>query len=217
MQNLLVSGDILEKMVSAGLWFVDVPRTGSTSIKSILAKKFGPVFGKSGNQQGVMKGMIPDHTPAVQIRAAVGDKVWEKLYTFSFVRNPWDRAVSLYLYRTQNNHSLTVPFRNYILSLRQPGKDPESPFSYHGYHFGNWRYVCSEQGQQIVDFVGKFENREADLKIVSQQTGVDYQLLLGEHIGNSERKPYSDYYDDETREIIAEHYARDIELFDYEF
>ena len=217
MQELLVPEDALEKVVAAGLWFVDVPRTASTSIKSVLTEKFGAVFGKTGNQQGVAQGLIPDHTPADQLRAAIGDKIWDGLYTFSFVRNPWDRAVSLYLYRTQNNHSLTIPFRDYILSLRLPAKGPESPFSYHGYHYGNWRYVCDERGQLIVDFVGKFENREADLKIVAQQTGIDYQSLLGERIGTSARKPYSDYYDDETRQIIEEHYARDIELFGYSF
>ena len=43
------------------------------------------------------------HEDALEIKNKIGDKNWKKHFTFSFVRNPWDKVVSHYHYRKLKN------------------------------------------------------------------------------------------------------------------
>jgi len=208
---------IRNRVKEVKIWFVDIPRTGSTSIKASLASIHGRVFGKYGVRQGVKKGLISDHTTALEMRDLLGEDIWEDIFSFAFVRNPWDRMVSLYLYRTQIEQVTDMTFKDYVVQLCKHGPESHYLFDFHAFHYENWQYVCNDKGEQIVDFVGKYENRSEDLKTVSECTNISYQYLIKHKYSVTDRTHYSEYYDDETRQLIAERYARDIELFDYQF
>ena len=74
--------------------------------------------------------------------------------------------------------------------------------------------ICEERGLR-ADFIGEFENLQQDFDTVCDQIGIPRQELP--HINKTTRKHYTEYYDDETREAVADYYHEDIEAFGYSY
>ena len=70
-----------------------------------------------------------------------------------------------------------------------------------------------------VDFVGRFESLEDDLKQRWTRSGSasTRRCRAPRPPSAKPHKPYRDYYDGDTREIVGDWYAREIELLDYAF
>ena len=79
---------------------------------------------------------------------------------------------------------------------------------------GQYRYLTDRKGQLIVDFVGWYERLEEDFLYICEKIDVDFHMP---HVNKSERDNYQNYYDDESREMLAKLSRKDIELFDYSF
>ena len=63
-------------------------------------------------------------------------------------------------------------------------------------------------------------NQHNDLQYISQKIGVNidsniYQRKI--QMRDKNKKHYIEYYNEETKQIVAEKYAKDIEYFGYEF
>lgn len=171
----------------------------------------------AGTSIGEAIGMpVKDHLTAKEVIAKIGETKWNEAYKFTFVRNPWDKAVSLYEYRRKKDRteiaSRGISFSDWVVMTYGEEKD----FSY--YNVKSFQpqveWLKNNRGKVDMDFIGKFESINQDFDHIRKVIGLDTVLP---HRNASKRDTYHSYYDDETREIVARWFREDIELFDYRF
>jgi hypothetical protein len=81
--------------------------------------------------------------------------------------------------------------------------------------FNHLDYVTDEAGNLIVDFIGRFESLEHDVQCVFNTLGFSDVTL--QHHNATQRSHYRDYYNEATRKLVAQRYAKDIDFFAYTF
>jgi len=141
-----------------------------------------------------------EHMPAWQIRDYVGEDVWRSYYKFAFDRNPWDRQVSWYFYKTKSK-GRRPSFERFMRSRIAFVRNYE---------------LYAIDGAVAVDFVGRFENLNEDLASVLKTVGAKTDLALPK-TNVSESGDYQSYYTPELRDLVAEWYAPEIKLLGYTF
>ena len=75
--------------------------------------------------------------------------------------------------------------------------------------------LCDAQGKLLMDYVGKLETLDEDWKFICERIGIPHVELPRKNV--SVKRPYTDYYTPETRDLVARHWAQEIELFGYTF
>ena len=79
-------------------------------------------------------------------------------------------------------------------------------------------WLLDKDGNMLVDFVAKYENRQADLAYIGKKINCP---KLGQERKLVEFTPkayhYSEYYDSELRDFVAEVAKWEIEKFNYSF
>jgi hypothetical protein len=147
-----------------------------------------------------------EHMPAWRIREQVGEPVWNSYYKFCFERNPWDKVVSYYLWKKHGQGKALPEFGEYVLTKT------------HRLPMDAGLYI-DEAGQSQVDHVYDFHNLKAEVAALYDRLGLKFEgSLPREKTGiKMDRKPYQDYYTDETRDKVAEVFRREIALIGYTF
>ena len=145
-----------------------------------------------------------EHMPAWRVRAYVGEEIWTSYYKFAFDRNPWDRQVSWYLYKTKSK--ATRPSFEQFMESR--------------YAFVDNHDIYRLDETVAVDFLGRYENLEEDLNRVLAEAGVHEQIAVPK-VNVTPKKDkarnYRSYYSPKLRDLVAEWYAPEIELLGYGF
>jgi hypothetical protein len=177
--------------------FIHINKTGGRSIETAL-------------------GCIYEHKTALQKRCEVGGDVWRKKFTFAFVRNPWDRVVSQYFFRLETRQDgifeNDISFEDWVRLVYQ--ERSQAYLTHRNLFIPQSAWVTDEDGHQIIDFVGRFEQIETDFERVADRIGFDGDLP---HKNESSRNHYRDYHTDETKKIVSRFFEEDIKRFGYKY
>ena len=197
--------------------FFAVPKTATHTIREALRQHTD----ENDWEQQVLYGQqflpIPEiarlkhgHISAEQIRPHLDDDVWNDYFKFGFVRNPFDRFVStcFFLNRSDPNFAqVAVPFMKDRLQRHR--------FQQRILVKPQYQQLCWSGGDVALDYIGRYESLQQSYDEICARIGIP-----GNELGvknTSKHKTFDSYYDDDLRSSVAEFYAEDLRIFDYEF
>lgn len=198
--------------------FVHIPKTGGSSIESVFGYNLWDknAFADNYYNLDLALGFCPkrkkylQHLTMNEIESFAKNKI-DGYFRFAFVRNPWSRAVSDYLFYTRGQ---TASFKDFLLTPNDRISnnvkiDPSHLIEQH-------RFIYNENNNLMVDFVGKFESLQEDFNIICDQ--INYPRTKLPHNNKSlHNGSYKSYYNQETYDIVNQKFAKDIKLFNYNF
>jgi hypothetical protein len=76
-------------------------------------------------------------------------------------------------------------------------------------------FVTGADGELLSNYIGRVEEMQQSYDEVAKRIGIATATL--EKVNPSSRRDYREYYDDELIDGVAKLYARDLELFGYQF
>jgi len=163
---------------------------------------------RTGPDERVVYTILHGQVAHVQRQLA---EVFEASWKFAIVRNPWDRAVSAYFYcRRLGQIPREVSFKDY---LRRDFSQMSRFVLVHSRPLSE--ILAGPGGCRYLDFIGRFENLQAGFNHICRVLGIAQTSLPHRHGTN--HKPYWEYYDRESIELVKRKYAEDIRCFGYEF
>ncbi len=205
--------------------YVEVPKVACTSIKTALAQVLGMEV--TGGNPHDIDWPTPQRAPSQSIPLFPG------LFTFAFVRNPWDRLVSCYRDKIGGEVDrytyftiragvancfarfdaiiAGMSFDEFVGAVASISDEEADA------HFrSQYTFLANDDGHITLDFVGRFERLTEDFRWIQDQLGLPMTELSRLQVAGKPRK-YVDFYTRETRWIVAKRFREDIEMFGYEF
>ena len=195
---------------------IRIPKTASTSVTTALNSYFD--IKGTGDRESVYY----YHTKAELIKDHFVSENWDynSYFKFAFVRNPFARIVSAFFYlrNTELRFRCDRQVRNELgllkMDFKQFVKEKLLDTSYMHFNQIIGKSIMSCDLDKF-DFIGKTENMQTDCDEICDLIKRPKRVLP--YTNESKHKHYTEYYDDETRQIVAGKYAKDIEMFGYEF
>lgn len=199
--------------------FLANPKTASTSVRKILDEY-------SDHKILENKGMYHEHWTARQYKRIFENLGydWENFYKFINIRNPWDKYVSNFHFSKPDSNFKPfynkeydrksvglVSFNEWVkFHLAELKKPPQGCYRID-------RFAGDGDGNIIVDDVFPIENFSVNtlpglLKCLNLKRDIELPIL-----NTTKRDGYRDYYDEQSKKLVAQYCFLDIEYGQYKF
>jgi hypothetical protein len=134
---------------------------------------------------------------------------FETFFKFTIIRNPYDRIVSAWHWRSKVVGDFDGSLKDFILATlaRSDAWSYRARLGLEGLDF--------EGSVKKLDFVARFETLGDDIRFICSRVGLDHTKFP--HTNETVHRPYWEYYDDETRELFTNEFKIEIDYFGYEF
>lgn len=212
------------------LLFIASPKTGSTSVQSILldldpkGERFTITLGDRVIDSSYVNSDSLGHATASEFREVLGPERYDALRTIGFVRDPIEKLVSAYFFtrkgsirdvlniRTAKSKWPLVSKRIVAITLARL-----LPFTVWALVFPMKKcsdYFLDSQGNLIVDFLGSTSRLETDLAGILNDLKVQMDVQKIPHLNRSKHKKVEEYVAPEgiLFKYLAKRYADDIRL-----
>ncbi|TCI04448.1 hypothetical protein EZV61_00275 [Corallincola luteus] len=185
--------------------FIHIPKAAGTSVLSAMM---------GGNENPDR-----DHTGYKTYLEANPGK-FDRYFKFTFVRDPWDRLISVYTYLKGGGNGGSDRYFQQLIADRYPtfaefvlGYLDKDRIHQHILLRPQFLFVVDHKDQLMVDYVGRFESIADDFSKVSQQLKLGVSLP---QVNRSARKDKSAYLvSQEVIDKIGQLYSRDVAQFGY--
>jgi len=146
------------------------------------------------------------------------EEFFQQLYKFAFVRNPWDLQVSSFHHIRRERPQVMNGIDDFNEFMRWKF-NPERPYQYHIDTSLQWQsdYLIDLHGNLLTDFIGHTERLQQDFDEVCDNIGIPRMALPRKREAKDRKKDFRSYYDDDTAEMVAQHFSRDIDMLGYHF
>jgi hypothetical protein len=185
--------------------FIQVPRTASTTISHAI--------GETDRR----------HKKAVWYER-YNQELFERLYTFSVVRNPWDKIHSAFCFLKNGGANVLDDewasknichcdsFDQFVLSLKQ--KNFRNKVLSWTHFTPQTKFISDSAGDINLDYIGKFERINNVMDRISKKVEFENDV---EVLNKSSKKDYKSVYTKEMKKIVHNLYKEDVEKLNYTF
>jgi hypothetical protein len=197
--------------------FVAIPKTGTHSVRQALRQHLGPddveqarLFVEKRFPYEELAKIGHGHISLQQVRPHLGEQAFRDYLKFAFVRNPYDRFISYCAFATSREGSFDRDpqgvMRHFLFT---------APPLHHMVFQPQHSFITGENGEPLYDLLGRVEEMQKSYDEISARIGITPTPL--ERVNSSRRGDYKQYYDQQLIDGVSKLYARDLELFGYQF